>query len=428
MTASESESDVCEMFFPRFGVGIDKWVSYRCNSQFCTPTDGFELSLAGEDIDPTVRQMFRSGEEFIIRVNGHTQANGYIDSVESEASREGGTMLRVEGCDKLAPVVRAGIDPHTRFTAAQTLADILDAVFGPFGYASVNESFLNSNDVNRNIMTGGVRGQRLSVSHSKKKGTTVKPLKSFTIHQARPYPAEGAFAFASRLSQRFGLWIWLSAEGNQLIVSRPNFDQEPLYRLYDKLDDGQGRITNIEHGRVKENSAQQPSCIVASSFSCVPTADVSRYTVIVINELVGLGQDGFAVPAVQKIISDNPDASQLPPRADAFPKTVFRPHPAAQPIYLHDQESQTLDQLQNYARRELALRQHDSLHASYTVAGHSQNGTIWAVDTIVDVDDDARDIHEPLYIVGRTFEKSRAGTFTHLDLVRPWTIDFGSFE
>lgn len=421
MTASES--DVCELFFPKYGFGIDKFLSYRANSHFTCPSDGFEFVVAGSSLDSTTREALRRGELFKIIVNGHTQAEGYIDRVSSEASRESGTIIRIEGSDKLAQVVRAGIDPRVRFQTSQTLLDILVKVFEPFGYTA--DSFRESNDANRDIKSGQVRGQKLSVTHSKKR-TTVKPLKSYTLHQTKPYHGEGAFAFASRLSQRFGLWIWLSAEGDILIVSRPNFDQPPRYRLYDKLD-GNTRTTNIEHGHVIEDASQQPSCIVATGFSADVNADCSRYKVIVINELVGLGDDGFAVPSVQKIIADNPDASQLPPRADAFAKTAIKAHPAAQPIYLHDQESQTLEQLQNYARRELALKQHHSLRATYVVEGHSQDDTIWAVDTIVDVDDDIRDIHEPLYVLGRTFEKSRDGTRTTLELIRPWTLDFGSF-
>lgn len=414
---TDAEADVCEVSFPRFGIRIDKWLRYRVNSQFTTPSDGFDLEVARKDLDDTTLSAIENGEEIAIRINGHTQAQGYIDRVSTRASRESGTIVCIEGSDKIAQVVRAGVDPeHAQFAEGQTLLDAIKTLFGPFGYTEDN--ILVSNDTNRNLRSGQVRGQKVS-----KKGKT---LKSFTLHQLKAYPNEGVFAYASRLSQRHGLWIWLSAEGNVLIVSRPNFRQPPRYRLFDKRN-GEDDVTNILHGEARKDSSQQPSCIVATGFSFGGEADRSHLKVIAVNELVAMGPDKFAVPAVAKIISDHQDASQLPLR-DIFPPSAIRPHPAAQPLYLHDQESQTLDQLQNFARRELALRQKEALHVSYTVPGHDQNGTIWCVDTIVDVDDDARNIHEPLWVLGRTFEKSRNGTFTHLEVIRPFTLSFGDLS
>jgi prophage tail gpP-like protein len=412
---TSTESDVVELLFPKYGFGIDKWLSYSANSNFLTPSDGFEFTLANDALDDTIRDALKRGEEFRIIVNGNTQAEGFIDKVTTESSRNGGTILRVEGCDKLAQVVRAGIDPRVRFSNNVTLLDILKKLFAPFGYTE--ENMLVSNDVNRGVLQGQVRGQRLTKG-GKKKGP--RPVKSFTLHQTKPYPGEGTFAFASRLTQRHGLWIWLSAIGNQLIISRPNFTQPASYHLFDKG----GPETNILHGTAREDSSQQPSCIVATGYSYGGEADRSHLKVIVVNEIVGLGPDGFATPAVSKIIADNPDACQLPPRT-IFPPEAIRAHANAQPLYLHDQESQTLEQLQNYARRELALRQKDSLHVTYTVPGHEQNGTVWAVDAIVDVDDDARGIHEPLWILSRTFEKSREGTFTRLECIRRFTMALG---
>lgn len=409
---SASEADVVVLSFPKYGIEIDKWLSYRCNSVFTTPSDGFDFTLAAESIDAPTRLALKNGELFQIKVNGHTQASGYIDRVAVSSSRSSGTIWRIEGCDRLAQAVRSGIDPRIRFKEGQTLLDVLRVVFAPFGYTDAN--MLSSNDVNRDVRTGGIRGDKVS-----KKG---KELKSFAVHQNRPYPGEGAFAFASRLAQRFGLWIWLSAEGNSLIVGLPTYDQPPRYRLFDKFNADQ-RLSNIEDGEARYDTTRQPSCIVASGFSYGGEADRARYKVIITNELVGIGADGNYIPSVAQIVAANPDAIVIPPRT-VFAQPAMRPHPAAQPIYLHDQESQTPDQLQAFARRELALYQRDSLVVNYVVEGHTNEGSLWCVDTMVDVDDDYRDIHEPLWVLGRTFEKSRQGTRTHLHLIRPYTMAF----
>lgn len=412
MTASED--DVVEILFPRFGFSIDKWMSYSANSNFLTPTDGFDLTVSNDAIDSTLRSAIKRGEEVHVKVNSVVQTQGYIDRVTTSSSRGGGTTIRMEGCDKLAQAVRAGVDPHVRFPNNVTLLDVILKVFGPFGY-DVDENVLTTNDANRELKQGQVRGAKVS-----RKG---KPLKSYTVHQCKPYSGESVYAFASRLSQRRGLWIWLSAIGDRLIVSRPNFTQKPAYYLFDHPN-GVDRLTNIEHGTVREDASHQPSCIVATGFSYGGEADRSHLKAIAINELVAMNAEGVALDSVTKIVLDNPDAILIPPRN--FARSAIQPHPNAQPLYLHDQESQTPEQLENFARRELALRQKESLHVTYTVPGHTQEGVVWCVDSVVDVDDDLRGIHERMWIMGRTFEKSRdGGTFTRLELIRLFTLSLG---
>lgn len=413
---TSSETDIVTMSFPKFGIEIDKWISYSANSHFTTPSDGFEFVVAKSSLDDVTLSALKNGELFQIRLNGHTQAEGYIDRITTQSNRGSGTVLRIEGCDRLAQVVRAGVDPRTRFRDGQTLLDVLVTVFQPFGYTI--DDFLASNDTNRNTRTGQVRGPAVS-----KKG---KPLKSFVLHQTKPYPGEGAFAFASRLAQRFGLWIWLSAEGNVVIVSTPDFDRPHSYSLARAVD---GVSSNIIDGSAREDYSGQPSCVVATGFSYGGEPDRSRLKVILLNGLVSVDATGFPTANVQAIIDANKDAKIA--QMQAFQGVKAHPHPAAQPMYIHDQESQTLEQLERFARRELALRQKEALHVTYVVEGHGQQSleaaepTIWCVDTICRVDDDLLDIHEDLWVMSRTFEKSRdSGTRTVLELIRPRTLIF----
>jgi len=52
--------------------------------------------------------------------------------------------------------------------------------------------------------------------------------------------------------------------------------------------------------------------------------------------------------------------------------------------------------------------------------------TPWAVDTMVDVQDDVGGVYEPLYVLSRTFHKSRSGgTKTDLELIRRYSLDLG---
>ena len=74
----------------------------------------------------------------------------------------------------------------------------------------------------------------------------------------------------------------------------------------------------------------------------------------------------------------------------------------------------------------MALRQRDGITAHYTFEGHTLQGAPWCVDTIVDVDDDALGLHTRMWVMSRTFEKSRmGGTTTTVELIMPYTLEFG---
>ncbi|MCL2219335.1 MAG: hypothetical protein FWC23_05405 [Chitinispirillia bacterium] len=64
----------------------------------------------------------------------------------------------------------------------------------------------------------------------------------------------------------------------------------------------------------------------------------------------------------------------------------------------------------------LEQRRAKSDMAKYRVKGHSQGVYNWAVDELVQVDDDELDIHEKLLIYRRVFELSREGIITELTL------------
>ena len=98
-------------------------------------------------------------------------------------------------------------------------------------------------------------------------------------------------------------------------------------------------------------------------------------------------------------------------------------------VYMIDDEAKTLEALENFVRREMALLQHKSLQVNYTVEGHGQNtpaGFVpWTVDTIVEVNDEVAGLHKKLYVLGRTFVKSRdGGTTTQLELIRRNSLAF----
>jgi len=406
-------------------VRLDTWKSYRFNSHFLTKTDGWSATLGDESISDKLIASVKVGMKVQLRIDNLVQGSGFIDDVEISSSRQGGTEVSISGRDVLAPTVDACMDPTIKLTAGQTVVDLLRAVFNPFGLLI----YVADNDDNRGLMTGQTRG-----TPTTKKG---KPLKSYVNHQLKPYPNEGAFDFASRVCQRHGLWIWPSSTGTALIVGRPTYDAGTDFYLYHTRD--HGALNNIVHSTVRRSSEQQPSVIVATGFGTGGENSIANLRVIMVNELVAFDTTGALQPSVAAILAKYPSAYRFPTRTNFTPPAPLKPSsdsaffttstlmldPVSRPMFLHDDESKDLNELKNFAQREMALRQRRALEAHYTVEGHKNNGKPWAVDCVVDVQDDISGLNEAMWILGRTFVKDRSGgTMTELELIRQHTLDF----
>lgn len=393
---------------------IDIWQSYRFNSNFLTPTDAFSFTLGDESVSGDLLKELVPGARVQLEIFSHIQASGYIDSISVETSRSG-TSITVDGRDMLSYAVDAAMDPLMKFAPKQTLEQVIKQALAPYGFTAL----VDENEKNKNIITGQERGVKTT-----KKG---KSLKSFVEHQLKPYPSEGVFAFVSRIAQRFGLWVWLSANGKDIVVGTPNFDQDPRYTLIRSIGLTSGERNNVISGSIKRDNTDQPSCIIATGVGTGGENPRGKLIAIAINELTALDEDGNMSSDVKTAIANYPNAKVL--KLQSFqPVSRYLQH-KARPIYLHDDESKTIEQLQFFARREMAIRQRKALTAKYTVEGHVNNGQPWAVDTMVSVEDDIGDIHQDMYVIGRTFVKDRSGgTRTEVELILPNTLEFDASE
>ena len=428
-----SQSVEVVLVLPDTGNVIDRFEAYSCDSDFLTPTDSWHFETSGKNLSASVVRDLYVGARVLLQINGKTQGGGFIDVVDTHEDRESGLTYTIQGRDCFAPIVDAGADPLLfSFTPEQTLDTVVYKLFGQFGFTQPSQ-FVISNDANRTVMTG--------IRTSTKIG---KPLKETKIaQQLQPYPAEGCFSYLTRFLHRFGLWCWPSADQSQIIVSVPAYDSPPLFNLVRKSD---GSRSNIISGGIREDGTDQPSAIIATGATYGSNSPRAGIKVILVNELTGVvvskGQVTLALgtsfnaktgefsdvtaTAIELIPSANvlglinryPTAVYVPMRDQfqAYLGNLAREDPIARPMFLHDDEAKTQDQLVRFAYRELSLRQQRMWTGSYVVEGHTQGPgkNPWAVDTIVSVDDDSgKGFHGPMYVRGRTFEKSRRGRNDH---------------
>lgn len=399
-------------------VTIKQWTSYSFASDFLTPSDGFHFTIGASDLDEKQRNALKNGARVSLICNSMFIADGRIDNVDIGASAGGGTVYEIAGRDRLGYAVDATADPTLAFDTGATLADVLSKVFEPFGWVG-EDHFLTDPGADR-IATKGDRGTKFSKS-KKRFGA---PLKSYTIHALKPYHHEGVFDFAKRVSQRFGLWIWCTADGEQLIVGKPDFEQEPTFHLR-RDRNGNG---NILSGKARFSAENQPSVIIADSFSGGGEYGKGRYKVACVNPYYGFDENGFVLDEVAAILKKVPEAEQITLVVQPWERKAARTPP--RPMYLHDDESKTPDQLKAFVRREMSLLVRKSVVFECTVAGHGQDVdeafTPWQVNTIATVDDEVTGLKERMFVLGLQFDKSRrgGGTTTNLHLVRLNSIQF----
>lgn len=392
---------------------ITDWLDYSFNDNFLTPVCGFSFTVGGFGFRQLWDAGVRPGARVSLRLAEHYVGDGYIDSLEISADRGGGISARIEGRDRLSYAVDSNARPKLAFKEGTTLGEAVKQILEPYGFSKI----VIDNDANVQLQTGVVSGIKYTKGGGKK---GPKPLTSFVLHHSKPYPGEGAFAFAQRLAQRHGVWLWLSADGESVIASRPNFDREPTHSLFRYIDGP----SNVVGGSVKYDVGEQPTLIIADGLGAGGEFGHSRLRAKMMNPATNTDD-----PELPRVWIEYADAKIVEMGAVGTPMYV----PKCRTVYLHDQSSQTPKQLENFVKREMSLAVRKSLQVSYTVLGHGQmvNDTFvpWAVDTMVAVDDEVAGLQETLWVVGRTFTRSRQnGTMTKLDLVRAHSLELGEAD
>lgn len=403
------------------GVDLTRWTSYTFTSNYLTPSDGWNLEIGDGNLAEAERRALRVGAQVRLFIENFPLAAGYIDRIEINADRRSGTTYSIQGRDRLAPVVDSIADPRVQFKTGTTLAEFLKALLTPFGWASDVHLDLDAS-TNRNAKTGGLRGTPLTKRKSKR-----GKLNTFQIYQLKPHNHEGLFQFIQRTVERFGLWVRCSADGEKLIVDAPDFYQEPLYQLR-RTSKGD---TNILSGSVVLDATDQPSVIIVDGFSGGGEFGKGKIKAYCVNPYFGVDENGFMSDEVSAILSKYPEAEPVLFVTQPFKQRAPRIPP--RPMFLHDEESKTQEQLNFFLKRTMSELLRKSLVCHYTVEGHGQNiggvFTPWDVDTVVDVQDEVAGVFERMYVLGRTFEKSRSGgTTTKLELVRLFSIAVGTQE
>ena len=447
----ESEIATVSLSIPDFGKEIKNWSEYSISSNYLEPCDTWSFSISAEDVT-LYQELLVPGSKVTAKINNLSQFTGYIDNRHINYAANAGTTVTIAGRDVLARLTQANVSPKLKLKKDMTVLDLLEKFVSLYQLGKV----YNSEGTNLNVLTGRKNKESLSykttpaqeITYEKNSDGSLKTgddgkyisslkdnsisevisnkrpeLKNIKIKELKPHPGEGAYNFLDRMLRRIGLMLKAMADGSGIMISTPIFDGETYGDLISRKGDTSNN--NIKTCGGTLNWAAQPTVIIAEGFGGGPEFGKSKIQVIMINELTGLDPNGQPVSQIQDIKGSYPNAFVVPIRKELVPKV----QPLASkysfcPMYVKDDESKTIEELKFAVLRRMAECQRKVLNVNYTVAGFlNQKGEPWAVNTLVNVDDDILGIHEKMWVLGRTFNKSvKSGTSTSLQLIKPYTL------
>ncbi len=435
------------------GYQLREWSEYSINSNYMTPTDGWSMAIAVDRLPAQARVGLSPGSEVKLISNGEIILRGYIDARKPKVSRSEGTIWHITGRDILSPVVDASVSPKFRLKVGMTLYDALVQLFEPFYIKVIADA--DAYDV----LVGGTVTRRRAVPQPMY-ASIIDPLKPLTIDQnnraqqlnptpvkyvpytvtikaggrqkrvgkcrkidtgdLKPHSGEGTFEFANRLCHRFGLMLHLSPflADDAVYCTAPNFTQDSVGTIARFRGAERAAYSNILDGEPEEDVSEQPSFIYAEGVGGGKEFGKSKLKAFIRNPFITVpGFDPIAdlqkqFPGVREVSTAN------------YPITPIS-IPYARGLYLHDEDARNEKELEQFLKMELAKRTRKSLTAKYTVAGHlNPQGVPWQPDTVVDVIDEPCDFRERLWVLGRTFKRSRSGgTTTDLELIRLFSLE-----
>lgn len=450
-----SELNTVTLSLPDAGKELKNWQSYTVDSNYLDPSDTFRFEISADDAAP-YQELFVPGSNVQMKIENFIQCSGYIGNTHIQGAPNNGVIISFAGRDILSRLINANAPPRLKLKKDMTVLDLLSK----FNYLYNFGKIYNSESTNLNVITGRANNESvktktttaqeisyqknsdgsLAVDSDGKYITTLKDnpivevisakrpeLKNIKIKELKPHPGEGAYAFLDRMLARLGFKLKAMSDGSGIMVSSPNFDGDSYGTIYNKRGNNSAK-NNVKSFNYSLDWNTQPSVIIAEGFGGGKEFGKSKIQVIMINELIGLDANGQPLPEIQDIKAAYPNAFVMPIRQNLVPKKQFLGIKNAYcPTYIKDDESKTIEELKFAVTRKLAEHQRKATTLTYTLPGFTNaKGEPWAVNTTVDVDDDFINVHEKMWIIGRTFTKSlKEGTVTQLRLIKPYTLIIG---
>lgn len=357
------------------GTTLKRWDSYTFASDFLDAADAWTVTFGGDDAWLLVKDKALPDTTCSVTVDGALQCTGWLDSAEVVVD-ETSTRVTLSGRDVLKPMVDANIHPDTAVKNV-TIEQLVELVLGQV-YLSQQPTLFTDNEANRLVLS--------ATTTAKGKAASSQALTK-RIEWAKPQVGESAFEFVSRNLRRFGLWMWATADGG-VVISSPTYDQPPSYKIRRMYGD---KIIQVKSATWRRDKTSVPSIVIVRGKSAAKD---------------------FEKTTVRGSMKD-PDAALW------------------KPMYVVHDNATTNDEAANFARQEMSMKLQGAETYECTLVGHTdpRTGAVYAIDTLAQITDEVCGLEKVMYVAGRTFERTSAGsTTTRLRCVPVGSIQFSDVD
>lgn len=368
------------------GTSYQQWMEIDIDSDILTPADAFTVTGEIPKAKPTVAESragspsrafddFREGNSCDIYVGLDRQMAGVIDEVTEKGGRSS-ARITITGRDKGAFL----LDDEAKAIKASkyTLKTLVEALLDPsWGIRNV----LLSNEDNRALLLG---------KKDKKKPRASAPrfLQPLSRDRTKVDPGSRVASILDKHTRRLGVAWWLTAQGD-LVIAKPNYDQEAAYHFYSYAPDS---------ANAKQNNVEDWSRVRSIS---------ERFSDITVN-----GQGWSDPTKLWSGTATKPKFTATARDPDLVERGIVRK------LILADGDALTQDEVQKRADWEMGMRRIRGEVIKLIVPGFRQGDRLFAIDTLATVKIEEIDIDDTYYVIARRFTENRNRRRTELTLVQ----------
>lgn len=362
---------------------IEVLLSYEIRTSMIEPAAHFHFSIPYDD-DAWI--LTKPDAPIQISIDDTIVLVGFVDQHSVPDNNKDGDVIEVTGRNKYGRVIDESA-PSINY-ANLTMQALVEQLADPW-YTSV--SFSN------------VRNRRLMRGRGKKARAGDEPLVIFSKKKfgTRITPGQSRHHVIEELCAQAGCLIFPSADGAELFIGQPNYEQEPQFQFFMPMASSSRTSESTVNGMAITESVAE------------------RYSrIIVVGS--GTGTDvnyGATVASRYAQVLNNPGSEDGTGIDFTQPKRLI----AVRPV-------NSIQEAQELAVREMARRDAHGLLVSVRAAGHGQivagtQTTIFAPDTLALVEDERTGTQGTFAVTDCVYRGQRgAGQETALELVPKGTV------
>ena len=362
------------------GVEIRGWTSYDLTSSMIEPVDSFRMELP---FDRAAWDRLRPDRPVKVMIDGVVILDGFLDDREVP---EADDVLQISGRDRCGRLLNESC-PGVDFRG-KDLRDLAAEIASPW-FSTVTLS----NTRNRRVLRG--KGKKARAGR--------EPLFVTTGGGTLVEPGQTRLAVLEELCQQAEVLVWSAGDGRELIIGRPNYDQEPQFRFFQpRADSKRAAEANVLGMAIKESTGDRYSEIIV--------VGTGGGTAVNYGAAV-LQRSGTATtPTTDKGIARAAERRRMA-RSYGVASSTLGEFSAPKRLVIERAVSSSAE-AQAYAEREMARRDAQGRRVTVRVPLHGQriagqSYTIFAPDLMASIEDERTGVAGAFLIVACTYRSSR---------------------